>query len=360
MDVHQQETAPVGEQRSMRGTVASVSCNDVYSFSKPVRDEIVLIAGLGVAGDVHAGLTVRHRSRVAVDPDQPNLRQVHLIRAELHDEVNEAGYDVPAGGLGENVTTTGIDLLALPVGTVLRFGPAPAPGAELSLVADAALAPDSGAEGSPAGAALAPAVGAERSPADAALAPAVGAERSPADAALAPAVGAERSPADAALAPAVGAERSSAAETGVAGPPDGAAAVVAVAARATLDAPTAEAVAALAARIQAEQTADQTAGQPASPLTVPDPADQDNTPTAAEGTTDPRPAIVITGLRNPCQQINNYRPGLLKRVLGREPDGTLSRRAGVMAVVLRGGPVRPGAEIHVELPPGPHRPLDRV
>ncbi|MEU8613009.1 MOSC domain-containing protein [Actinoplanes sp. NPDC048791] len=280
MDVHQQETAPVGEQRSMRGTVASVSCNDVYSFSKPVREEIVLIAGLGVAGDVHAGLTVRHRSRVAVDPDQPNLRQVHLIRAELHDEVNQAGYDVPAGGLGENVTTTGIDLLALPVGTVLRFGPTPAPGAE----------------------------------------------------------------------------RSPAVEADLAGPPDGAAAVVAVAARATLDAPSAEAVAALAARIQAEQTAEKTAG----PITEPDPADHDNGHTGADGAPDPRPAIVITGLRNPCQQINNYRPGLLKRVLGREPDGTLSRRAGVMAVVLRGGPVRPGAEIHVELPPGPHRPLDRV
>jgi hypothetical protein len=282
MDVHQQETVPVGEQRSMRGTVAAVSCNEVYSFSKPVRDEIVLIAGLGVAGDVHAGLTVRHRSRVAVDPDQPNLRQVHLIRAELHDEVNEDGYDVPAGGLGENVTTTGIDLLALPVGTVLRFGPAP----------------------------------------------------------------------DAALAPAPAVERSPAADIDLAGPPDGAAAVVAVAARATLDAPTAEAVAALAARIQAEQT-------PGS-ITERDPADSDNGHTGANGIPDPRPAIVITGLRNPCQQINNYRSGLLKRVLGREPDGSVSRRAGVMAVVLRGGPVRPGAEIHVELPPLPHRPLDRV
>lgn len=291
----------------MRGTVASVSCNDVYSFSKPVRDEIVLIAGLGVAGDVHAGLTVRHRSRVAVDPDQPNLRQVHLIRAELHDEVNEDGYDVPAGSLGENVTTTGIDLLALPVGTVLRFGPAPAPGAERSPAADVAPAPSSGAEGSPAAAALPPAGGAERSPA---------------------------------------------AEADLAGPPDGAAAVVAAAAHATLDASTAEAVAALAARIQAEP--------PAGPITEHDPAARDNGHTGAEGTPDPRPAIVITGLRNPCQQINNYRPGLLKRVLGREPDGSLSRRAGVMAVVLRGGPVRPGAEIHVELPPEPHRPLDRV
>jgi len=75
---------------------------------------------------------------------------------------------------------------------------------------------------------------------------------------------------------------------------------------------------------------------------------------------DARPAIVVTGLRNPCQQINNYRPGLLKRVLTREPDGTVNRRAGVMAVVLRGGAVRPGSEIDVELPPRPHLPLDRV
>ena len=69
---------------------------------------------------------------------------------------------------------------------------------------------------------------------------------------------------------------------------------------------------------------------------------------------------MITGLRNPCQQINDYRPGLLKQVLVREPDGTLNRRAGAMAVVLRGGVVRPGSEIHVELPAGPQLPLDRV
>jgi MOSC domain-containing protein YiiM len=93
------------------------------------------------------------------------------------------------------------------------------------------------------------------------------------------------------------------------------------------------------------------------------PADQNTAPTPPADRNqhpDPRPAIFITGLRNPCQQINRYRPGLLKRVLTREPDGSVSRRAGVMAVVLRGGPIRPGAEIHVELPGLPHLPLDRV
>ena len=112
-----------------QGTVAAVSCNDTYAFTKPVRDEIVLVAGVGVAGDVHAGVHVKHRGRVRADPDQPNFRQVHLIQQELFAEVGEKGYAVTAGNLGENVTTTGIDLLALPLGTILRFGP-PAPAAE--------------------------------------------------------------------------------------------------------------------------------------------------------------------------------------------------------------------------------------
>ncbi|WP_369076664.1 MOSC domain-containing protein, partial [Paractinoplanes deccanensis] len=108
---------------SLRGTVASVSCHDVYSFTKPVRDQIVLVAGIGVEGDVHAGVNVRHRHRVKVDPTQPNLRQVHLIQQELFAEVGEKGYTVEPGNLGENVTTSGIDLLGLPLGTILRFGP---------------------------------------------------------------------------------------------------------------------------------------------------------------------------------------------------------------------------------------------
>ena len=102
--------------------VRAVSCNGVYSFSKPNRDEILLVAGLGVEGDVHAGATVRHRSRVRADPSQPNLRQVHLIQGELFGEVAGSGYAVAPGQLGENVTTSGLDLLGLPRGTVLRFG----------------------------------------------------------------------------------------------------------------------------------------------------------------------------------------------------------------------------------------------
>ena len=94
----------------------------MYSFTKPTRDSITLLAGLGVEGDVHAGVTVKHRSRVAQDPTQPNLRQVHLIHQELFDELREAGFEVAPGDLGENVTTEGIDLLALPAGTLLHLG----------------------------------------------------------------------------------------------------------------------------------------------------------------------------------------------------------------------------------------------
>src|SRR5262245_19147589 len=107
-----------------RAVVAAVSRNDAYTFSKPGRERIEIVPGWGVAGDIHAGLTVRHRSRVAADPTQPNLRQVHLMQGELFGEVEAKGYDVPCGGLGENVTTSGIDLLGLPCGTILRFGAA--------------------------------------------------------------------------------------------------------------------------------------------------------------------------------------------------------------------------------------------
>jgi hypothetical protein len=251
MSVEQQVLAEV----SLRGEVAAVSRNDAYSFSKPNRTDIVLVPGLGVEGDIHAGVTVRHRSRVAVDPLQPNLRQVHLIQAELHDEVRAEGFDVPAGGMGENVTTTGIDLLGLPCGTVLRFG----------------------SGGSPAG---------------------TGGQAAAGD-------GDKRGPAD----------------------------VIAAAGRATLDDATAGAAAVLAAVVAAEEK---------------------------RGDVDGRPAVVVTGLRNPCQQINRFRPGLLKRVLGKDEAGNLVRRAGVMGVVLRGGVIRPGDVISVELPEGPHRPLDRV
>ncbi|GGV78075.1 MULTISPECIES: MOSC domain-containing protein [Streptomyces] len=180
----------------MSAVVTAVSSNGTYSFTKPNRDSITLLAGLGVAGDVHAGVTVKHRSRVAQDPTQPNLRQVHLIHEELFDEVARAGFAVSPGDLGENITTSGIDLLALPTGTLLHLG--------------------------------------------------------------------------------------------------------------------AEAV------------------------------------------------VEVTGLRNPCRQIDAFQPGLLKQVLRREEDGTLVRKAGVMGVVVRGGEVRPGDTVRAELPEGPHRPLERV
>ncbi len=85
--------------------------------------EIRLVEGQGVEGDAHAGETVRHRSRVAVDPTRPNLRQVHLIQRELFEELAAQGLSVAAGEMGENITTAGLDLLALPEGTRLRIGP---------------------------------------------------------------------------------------------------------------------------------------------------------------------------------------------------------------------------------------------
>uniref|UniRef100_UPI000AE3098F MOSC domain-containing protein n=1 Tax=Streptomyces sp. NRRL S-325 TaxID=1463899 RepID=UPI000AE3098F len=173
-----------------------MSSNDVYSFTKPNRDSVTLLAGLGVEGDVHAGVTVKHRSRVAQDPTQPNLRQVHLIHQELFAELGQAGFEVSPGDLGENITTAGIDLLGLPVGTLLHLGD--------------------------------------------------------------------------------------------------------------------EAV------------------------------------------------VEVTGLRNPCLQIDTFRAGLLKQVVGCADDGTVVRRAGIMSVVRTGGVVRPGDVIKAVLPVGPHRPLERV
>ena len=176
--------------------VTAVSSNGEYSFTKPNRDSITLLAGLGVEGDVHAGVTVKHRSRMAQDPTQPNLRQVHLIHEELFTEVDTAGFRVAPGELGENITTSGIDLLGLPVGTVLHIG-------------DDAV-------------------------------------------------------------------------------------------------------------------------------------------------------VEVTGLRNPCRQIDAFQDGLLKQVVGRDDAGNIVRKAGIMSVVKEGGVVRPGDLIKVELPDEPHRPLDRV
>ncbi|AEI40991.1 MOSC domain-containing protein [Paenibacillus mucilaginosus] len=192
MNVVQREA----DQQVVRGLVTAVSRSEGHTFSKRSEEQIRLVAGLGVEGDAHQGATVKHRSRVAQDPTQPNLRQVHLIHAELHDELRAKGYPVGAGEMGENVTTRGIDLLGLPAGTLLRIG--------------------------------------------------------------------------------------------------------------------SEAV------------------------------------------------IEVTGLRNPCPQLDRFMPGLKNQVLEQGPDGSLVRKAGIMAVVLAGGPIRPGDAITAELPPPPHWPLDRV
>lgn len=105
-------------------TVVAVARDDRHRFSKPLRDEIVLLAGHGIEGDAHAGETVRRGSRFRGTWTEPNLRQVHLIQCELFDELAVEGHEVAPGELGENVTTSGIDLLALPVGTRLRLGDA--------------------------------------------------------------------------------------------------------------------------------------------------------------------------------------------------------------------------------------------
>ncbi|MCW0210584.1 MOSC domain-containing protein [Achromobacter veterisilvae] len=180
----------------MSSIVTAVARSAAHSFSKPVVPAIVLLKGLGVEGDAHLGVTVRHRSRVKADPTQPNLRQVHLIHGELHDELQLAGFNVAEGTMGENITTRGIDLLGLPRGARLHIG---------------------------------------------------------------------------------------------------------------------------------------------------------------EGA-----VVEITGLRNPCAQLDNYQKGLTAAVLGRHPDGSLMRRAGVMGIVIEGGEVRAGDSIRVALPALPHLPLERV
>jgi MOSC domain-containing protein YiiM len=108
----------------MMGVVISVACRSTHRISKDVVDSIHLIAGEGVDGDAHRGTTVKHRSRVAKDPSQPNLRQVHLIHAELFEELSAKGFNISPGQMGENITTRGVDLLDLPTGTQLRCGDA--------------------------------------------------------------------------------------------------------------------------------------------------------------------------------------------------------------------------------------------
>ena len=102
--------------------VLAVHTSTSHSFSKYAEEAITLVEGQGVLGDAHSGRTVQHRSRVARDPTQPNLRQVHLLHAELFDELVAGGFAVFPGELGENITTRGLDMLALPTGTWLRIG----------------------------------------------------------------------------------------------------------------------------------------------------------------------------------------------------------------------------------------------
>ncbi len=179
----------------MAGRVVAVSSSGAHTMAKGRQTEIRLLTGLGVEGDAHAGTTVKHRSRVARDPNQPNLRQVHLIHAELHAELRARGFDLAPGQMGENITTQGIDLLGLPTGTRLHLGGA---------------------------------------------------------------------------------------------------------------------------------------------------------------------VLEVTGLRNPCAQLDGIQPGLMAATLDRDADGSLIRKAGIMAVVIAGGVVRPGDAITVELPPEPHVPLAPV
>lgn len=106
----------------MNGIIIAVSKSTGHTFSKPNQGSIRLLAGLGVDGDAHMGEKVKHLSRVRKNPDQPNLRQVHLIHSELHDELRAKGFNVSAGQMGENITTRGVDLLGLPKGTRLHLG----------------------------------------------------------------------------------------------------------------------------------------------------------------------------------------------------------------------------------------------
>jgi MOSC domain-containing protein YiiM len=177
-------------------TVTAVSRSSAHTFSKPTQDRIQLLCGLGIEGDAHLGRTVQHRSRVARNPDRPNLRQVHLVQAELHDELRERGFEVSAGQMGENITTRGLDLLALPSGTRLHLGE--------------------------------------------------------------------------------------------------------------------------------------------------------------------RAVVEVTGLRNPCSQLDKFQPGLMAAVLDHDVAGNLIRKAGVMAIVVVTGDVHVGSPIRVELPPPPHQPLEPV
>lgn len=105
-----------------QGKVIALSKSDSHTFNKYNCDQINLLTGLGVEGDAHMGKMVKHRSRVKKDPNTANLRQVHLMHAELFEELSTKGFTVQPGQMGENITTRGIDLLNLPKNTILKIG----------------------------------------------------------------------------------------------------------------------------------------------------------------------------------------------------------------------------------------------
>ena len=107
---------------TLEARVASVHLSSTHTLQKYTREKIQLIAGIGVSGDAHSGVSVKHRSRVRRDPSQPNLRQVHLIHQELFTELEALGFSIQAGQMGENITTQGVDLLDLPKDTTLHIG----------------------------------------------------------------------------------------------------------------------------------------------------------------------------------------------------------------------------------------------
>lgn len=102
--------------------VAAVHRSARHAFTKHAEACITLLAGLGVEGDAHCGHTVQNRYLKRLDSSRPNLRQVHLLQAELLDELRTQGFEVSAGGLGENISTRGLDMLSLARGTRLHIG----------------------------------------------------------------------------------------------------------------------------------------------------------------------------------------------------------------------------------------------
>ncbi len=107
----------------LEGRVVAVAADRGHHFSKPTRDRVILVEGHGVEGDAHAGAFVRHRYLARRRPRLPNLRQIHLLPAELFASLLEAGFEVAAGDLGENITTAGLDLERMPLGTLIKLGP---------------------------------------------------------------------------------------------------------------------------------------------------------------------------------------------------------------------------------------------